>query len=71
MDYELPSEFDLIIVGTGKRNCLLNVRLHTDRFIIGMVESVISAAASRIGKKVLHVDKYVENNFCRPDSDSY
>ncbi|KAL3265341.1 hypothetical protein HHI36_009549 [Cryptolaemus montrouzieri] len=38
MDYDLPTGFDLIIVGTG------------------VVESIISAAASRIGKRVLQVD---------------
>lgn len=38
MDYELPSEFDLVIVGTG------------------VVESILSAAASRVGKTVLHID---------------
>ncbi|KAI4462518.1 rab gdp-dissociation inhibitor [Holotrichia oblita] len=38
MDYELPTEFDIIIVGTG------------------IVESILSAAASRIGKTVLHID---------------
>ncbi|KAK9870755.1 hypothetical protein WA026_009716 [Henosepilachna vigintioctopunctata] len=38
MDYDLPTEFDLIVVGTG------------------LIESIISAAASRIGKQVLHVD---------------
>jgi RAB protein geranylgeranyltransferase component A len=39
MDYELPTEFDIIIVGTG------------------VVESIVSAAASRIGKRVLHIDR--------------
>lgn len=39
---DLPSEFDLIVVGTG------------------FSESVIAAAASRVGKAVLHVD---ENEF--------
>lgn len=38
MDNELPSEFDLIVVGTG------------------LTESIVSAAASRIGKSVLHID---------------
>ncbi|XP_076274633.1 rab escort protein [Rhynchophorus ferrugineus] len=38
MDNTLPTEFDIIIIGTG------------------LVESIISAAASRIGKRVLHVD---------------
>lgn len=38
MENQLPSEFDLIIVGTG------------------LIESIISAAASRIGKSVLHID---------------
>jgi RAB protein geranylgeranyltransferase component A len=42
MDYELPTEFDIIIVGTG------------------VVESIVSAAASRIGKRVLHIDS---NNY--------
>lgn len=39
---DLPSEFDLIVVGTG------------------FAESVIAAAASRVGKSVFHVD---ENEF--------
>lgn len=39
---DLPSEFDLVVVGTG------------------FPESVIAAAASRVGKSVLHVD---ENEF--------
>jgi Rab proteins geranylgeranyltransferase component A len=39
---ELPSEFDLIVVGTGFN------------------ESVIAAAASRVGKSVFHID---ENDF--------
>ncbi|XP_017783820.1 PREDICTED: rab proteins geranylgeranyltransferase component A [Nicrophorus vespilloides] len=34
----LPTEFDLIVVGTG------------------LIESAVSAAASRIGKRVLHID---------------
>lgn len=38
MEYDLPSDFDIIVVGTG------------------MVESIVSAAASRIGKRVLHID---------------
>ncbi|XP_045478876.1 rab proteins geranylgeranyltransferase component A 1 [Harmonia axyridis] len=38
MDNNLPTEFDLIVVGTG------------------VVESIISAAASRVGKRVLHLD---------------
>nr|XP_022900003.1 rab proteins geranylgeranyltransferase component A 1 isoform X1 [Onthophagus taurus]XP_022900004.1 rab proteins geranylgeranyltransferase component A 1 isoform X2 [Onthophagus taurus] len=38
MDYELPTNFDLIVVGTG------------------VVESMVSAAASRIGKTVLQID---------------
>lgn len=36
---DLPSEFDLVVVGTG------------------FSESVIAAAASRVGKTVLHVDE--------------
>jgi Rab proteins geranylgeranyltransferase component A len=39
---DLPSEFDLVVIGTGFQ------------------ESVIAAAASRIGKIVLHID---ENDF--------
>lgn len=42
MDYELPTEFDLIVIGTG------------------IIESIVSAAASRIGKRVLHLDS---NNY--------
>lgn len=36
---DLPSEFDLVVVGTG------------------LSESIIAAAASRVGKSVLHVDE--------------
>ncbi|VEN53356.1 unnamed protein product [Callosobruchus maculatus] len=36
---QLPTDFDVIIVGTG------------------IVESILSAAASRIGKRVLHIDR--------------
>lgn len=38
MDDDLPTEYDVIVVGTG------------------MTESVVAAAASRIGKRVLHLD---------------
>ncbi|XP_060532291.1 rab proteins geranylgeranyltransferase component A 1 isoform X3 [Cylas formicarius] len=38
MENQLPSNFDLIVVGTG------------------LIESIVSAAASRIGKTVLHID---------------
>ncbi|XP_062563454.1 rab proteins geranylgeranyltransferase component A [Armigeres subalbatus] len=38
MDEDLPTEFDLIVVGTG------------------LTESIVAAAASRIGKTVLHLD---------------
>lgn len=38
MDEDLPTEFDLVVVGTG------------------FVESIVAAAASRIGKTVLHID---------------
>uniref|UniRef100_A0A069DVP2 Rab proteins geranylgeranyltransferase component A n=1 Tax=Panstrongylus megistus TaxID=65343 RepID=A0A069DVP2_9HEMI len=38
MDDDLPTEYDVIVVGTG------------------LVESIVAAAASRIGKKVLHID---------------
>uniref|UniRef100_A0A8D8Y315 Rab proteins geranylgeranyltransferase component A n=3 Tax=Cacopsylla melanoneura TaxID=428564 RepID=A0A8D8Y315_9HEMI len=37
-DDDLPSEYDVIVVGTG------------------MAESIVAAAAARIGKKVLHLD---------------
>lgn len=36
---DLPSEFDLVVVGTG------------------FSESIIAAAASRVGKTVLHIDE--------------
>ncbi|XP_050090713.1 rab proteins geranylgeranyltransferase component A [Anopheles aquasalis] len=38
MEEELPTEFDLIVIGTG------------------LTESIVAAAASRIGKTVLHLD---------------
>uniref|UniRef100_A0A182K005 Rab proteins geranylgeranyltransferase component A n=1 Tax=Anopheles christyi TaxID=43041 RepID=A0A182K005_9DIPT len=38
MEEDLPTEFDLIVIGTG------------------LTESIIAAAASRIGKTVLHLD---------------
>ncbi|XP_046394320.1 rab proteins geranylgeranyltransferase component A [Ischnura elegans] len=38
MGDELPSEYDIIVIGTG------------------MTESIVAAAASRIGKRVLHLD---------------
>lgn len=38
MEDDLPTEYDVIVVGTG------------------MTESVVAAAASRVGKKVLHLD---------------
>lgn len=38
MDEDLPTEFDLIVVGTG------------------LAESIVAAAASRIGRTVLHLD---------------
>ncbi|XP_011501244.1 PREDICTED: rab proteins geranylgeranyltransferase component A 1 isoform X1 [Ceratosolen solmsi marchali] len=38
MDDDLPTEYDVIVVGTG------------------MTESIVAAAASRIGKRVLHLD---------------
>lgn len=37
---DLPSEFDLIVVGTGFN------------------ESIVAAAASRVGKSVLHIDEH-------------
>ncbi|KAK0081054.1 hypothetical protein PV325_012890 [Microctonus aethiopoides] len=38
MEDDLPTEYDVVVVGTG------------------MAESIVAAAASRIGKKVLHLD---------------
>ncbi|XP_012273654.1 rab proteins geranylgeranyltransferase component A 1 [Orussus abietinus] len=38
MEDDLPTEYDVVVVGTG------------------MTESIVAAAASRIGKKVLHLD---------------
>lgn len=38
MEDDLPTEYDVIVVGTG------------------MTESIVAAAASRVGKKVLHLD---------------
>lgn len=39
MEDDLPSEYDVIVLGTG------------------LVESIVAAAASRCGKKVLHLDR--------------
>ncbi|XP_066252349.1 rab proteins geranylgeranyltransferase component A isoform X2 [Euwallacea similis] len=38
MENQLPTEFDVVLIGTG------------------MIESIVSAAASRVGKNVLHID---------------
>lgn len=77
MENQLPTEFDLVVIGTGmyfsflglSRFCYclkwyfspkftsLPVILVVVMLITGMVESVVSAAASRIGKTVLHIDR--------------
>lgn len=56
MDCELPDEFELIVIGTGKPSRLFQILFIENKFI-GMVESIVASAASRIGKKVLHVDR--------------
>lgn len=62
MDNTLPTEFDLIVVGTGKISKLLffGNLLTIKYYLLGMIESIIAAAASRVGKKVLHIDRYVK-----------
>lgn len=57
MDEDLPSEFDLIVVGTG--TAILNYIAFFFTIIIfvsGFTESIVAAAASRVGKTVLHLD---------------
>lgn len=87
MEDDLPTEYDVIVVGTGidfyqkehyylidnywvkKINYIFEnhgyflffffVKLERYYFSIltGMTESIVAAAASRIGKKVLHLDR--------------
>lgn len=56
MSDELPEEFDLVVIGTGKYllfSYLIDDSLH---LCLGFTESCIAAGASRIGKTVLHID---------------
>lgn len=62
---ELPEEFDLIVIGTGKIARLVKshhqyVICFIQHFILillaGLTESIFAAAASRSGKNVLHID---------------
>ena len=67
MNEELPTEFDLVVIGTGKFILKKNIShkimnhiywLKKNIFFcyLGFTESIVSAAASRIGKTVLHID---------------
>ena len=58
MEYELPTEFDIIIIGTGELHYVYPC--NSSPYFQGVIESIISAAASRIGKRVLHIDS---NNY--------
>ena len=77
MEDDLPSEYDVIVVGTGIDFIfkILLIILYFKKFffkffikyfivdhlcfkiLLGMTESIVAAAASRIGKKVLHLDR--------------
>lgn len=55
---ELPSEFDVVVDGTGEaystgsKNSVMVVRL-----VSGLVQSILAAALARAGKTVLHLDR--------------
>ena len=77
MAEDIPVNSDLIIVGTGdfyQLNYAYTIDAETyDLFLInlqGLVESIVAAAASRIGKQVVHLDyrdcninKYMLNSY--------
>ena len=61
---ELPSEFDVVVDGTGKAwlptyacMCLMAACLHLSVCASGLVQSILAAALARAGKSVLHVDR--------------
>lgn len=63
MAEELPAEYDLIVLGTGNIfKSFTSVFYQTIKSnqtnipIPGLTESIVAAAASRIGKTVLHLD---------------
>lgn len=59
MGEDLPNEFDLIVVGTGNQpkgfSHFSSIPILLE-FRLGLTESIIAAAASRVGKSVLHLD---------------
>ena len=64
MDDDLPTEYDVIVIGTGKllKNKNYNPIIWPNvKRLLGMTESIVAAAASRIGKRVLHIDRYWKN----------
>ena len=52
---ELPSEFDVIVEGTGIHVMIGNVMFLS----VGCVQCIVAGALSRVGKRVLHLDRYV------------
>ncbi len=65
-DDKLPSNFDVIVVGTGmdRRLSILSIANYIDFFLKGLTESILAAALSRDGKQVLHLDRLVSTNVC-------
>ena len=55
-DDSLPTEFDVIIQGTGSSH---NLFLPAIIFFTwaGLIESILAAALAKCGKSVLHLDK--------------
>ncbi|XP_075394909.1 rab proteins geranylgeranyltransferase component A 1 isoform X1 [Tenrec ecaudatus] len=57
MANNLPSEFDVIIIGTVLKENILLSTIHLSTYATsGLPESIIAAACSRSGQRVLHVD---------------